>query len=546
MKTYVPDNMGVPEDKDFLVGALDTLRVAIAIFDKRDVLVYCNEHYRYVYRSFATIGEIIGLTFRDIVRIKAANGEIASDLVVKDVDAWIEQRVAQHRNPTSSRVVQRLADGRWIEIKERPTGDGGVIGLWADITGQKRSEMRLEDAIQSTGDGFAVWDQADRLVLFNDKFARLHGRGETPLRAGETFTEIMTRAMHEELFRSDNPKAWIAERVESHISPVKQSEVEAHDGRWYLIKEQRMREGGVATVFSEITELKLKERDLIERGKTLEHTVNELEMVQAKLEEHASQAVEMAEALSTAKAVADSANQSKSEFLANMSHELRAPLNAVIGFSQALEAGVAGDLADKQREYVADIRASGDHLLELINDVLDLSKVELGGMELSDDAVDLGDTIRSCVRIVQGRMTGTHLEIKTSGLIDLPLLRADETKVRQILLNLLSNAAKFTEADDKVSVAAGMASGGSIYLTVSDTGIGMSKEELETALTMFGQVETGMTGPSEGTGLGLPLCKSLIEGHGGDLHIESKSGVGTTVTVSFPPDRVISARRNVA
>ena len=307
-----------------------------------------------------------------------------------------------------------------------------------------------------------------------------------------------------------------------------------------------MREGGVATVFSEITELKLKERDLIERGKTLEHTVNELEMVQAKLEEHASQAVEMAEALSTAKAVADSANQSKSEFLANMSHELRTPLNAVIGFSQALEAGGAGDLADKQREYVADIRASGDHLLELINDVLDLSKVELGGMELSDDAVDLGDTIRSCVRIVQGRMNGTHLEIKTSGLIDLPLLRADETKVRQILLNLLSNAAKFTEADDKVSVAAGMASGGSIYLTVSDTGIGMSKEELETALTMFGQVETGMTGPSEGTGLGLPLCKSLIEGHGGELHIESKSGVGTTVTVSFPPDRVISARRNVA
>ena len=143
-------------------------------------------------------------------------------------------------------------------------------------------------------------------------------------------------------------------------------------------------------------------------------------------------------------------------------------------------------------------------------------------------------------------MNGTRLEIETSGLIDLPLLRADERKVRQILLNLLCNAAKFTEADDKVSVVAGVASNGPIYLTVSDTGIGMSEEELETALTMFGQVETGMTGPSEGTGLGLPLRKSLIEGHGGELRIESEAGMGTTVTVSFPPDRVISARRNVA
>lgn len=546
MKTCVPDDMGVPEDMGILVGALDALRVAIAIFDERDVLVYCNEHYRYVYRSFATIDEILGLTFRDIVRIKAENGEIAGDLVVQDLDAWVEQRVTQHRNPTSSRIEQRLADGRWIEIKERPTGDGGVIGLWADITGQKRSEMRLEDAIQSTGDGFAVWDQADRLVLFNDKYAELHNCGENTIEAGETFAEVMTCVMAEGLFRSEDPKAWIAERVDSHKSPVKQSEVEAHDGRWYLIKERRMREGGIATVFSEITELKLKERDLIERGKTLERTVNELEMVQAKLEEHASQAVEMAEALFTAKAAAESANQTKSEFLANMSHELRTPLNAVIGFSQALEAGVAGELADKQREYVADIRASGDHLLELINDVLDLSKIELGGLDLSDDTVDLGNTIRSCVRLVQGRMNGTRLEIETSGLIDLPLLRADERKVRQILLNLLSNAAKFTEAEDKVSIVAGVASSGSIYFTVSDTGIGMSEKELEIAISMFGQVETGMTGPSEGTGLGLPLCKSLIEGHGGKLRIESEAGVGTAVTVSFPPDRAISARRNVA
>ncbi len=538
--------MGVPEDMRFLVEALDTLRVAIAIFDDRDILVYCNEHYRYVYRSFATVDELLGLSFRDIIQIKAENGEIAGDLVVKDPDAWIEQRVAQHRNPTSSRIVQRLADGRWIEIKERPTGNGGVIGIWADITEQKRSEMRLEDAIQSTGDGFAVWDQADRLVVFNDRFAQLHGQGETPLSAGETFAEIMTRCVRERLFRADDPETWIAERVNGHKFPVNHAEIETLDGHWFLIKEQRMREGGVATVFSDITDLKNKERDLIERGKTLERTVNELEMVQVKLEEHAAQLVDMAEKLSTAKTDAESANQSKSEFLANMSHELRTPLNAVIGFSEAMDAGIAGELNEKQSEYVRDIRDSGSHLLELINDILDLSRVELGGMELSEDTVDLADSIRSCVRLIQGRMNGTRLEIETSGLIDLPLLRADERKVRQILLNLLSNAAKFTEAGDKVSIVTGVNSGGSIYLSVSDTGVGMSEKEVETALSMFGQVESGLTNPREGTGLGLPLCKSMIDAHGGELVMESQPGVGTTVTVSFPPSRVILAKRNVA
>lgn len=130
------------------------------------------------------------------------------------------ERVAQHRNPASSRILQRLADGRWIEIKERPTGDGGVIGLWTDITAQVRSEMRLEDAIQSTGDGFAVWDQAERLVLFNDKYAQLHNYGESTLKAGKTFTEVMICTMRERLFRSEDPKAWISRTIRSTLATL--------------------------------------------------------------------------------------------------------------------------------------------------------------------------------------------------------------------------------------------------------------------------------------------------------------------------------------
>lgn len=526
-------------DLGFLTDALDTLRVAVAVFDERDILVYCNEHYRYIYQSFATVDEILGLSFTEIVRLKAENGEIAGDLVVKDIDAWIERRFEQHRNPECYRTEQRLADGRWIEIKERPTGNGGVIGLWTDITNSKKAEMRLEDAIQSTGDGFAVWDQAGRLIHFNDHFANFHGNEKSPLRSGEKFKDIISRSAQANLFRLDDPEAWVESRVAKHQQPVSQSELETSDGRWYLIKERRMREGGIATVLSEITDLKETERELIARGKSLEHTINELEMVQVKLEENSVALVQMAEELSEAKSGAETANRTKSEFLANMSHELRTPLNAVIGFSEALQAGLAGDLTGKQAEYVSDIHGSGRHLLGLINDVLDLSKIELGGLAMAEDPVDLAKCIHDCVRLVQDRGNGAPLEIEVSGLTNLPLLRADERRVRQVLLNLLTNAAKFTDAGGTIRVLAGVENNACLFFTVTDTGVGMSASEIETALAMFGQVESGLNRNHDGSGIGLPLCMALMEGHGGELRIESEPGVGTSVTAIFPEERVL-------
>ena len=244
-------------------------------------------------------------------------------------------------------------------------------------------------------------------------------------------------------------------------------------------------------------------------------------------------------ALRIAKEAADLANRSKSEFLANMSHELRTPLNAIIGFSQFLRAEYAGDINAKQRELVGDILDSGDHLLNLINDILDLSKIEMGGVEIAADEVDLAACVESCLRLVGERIERADLRLRTSGLSDLSWVRVDQRKIKQVIINLLSNAAKFTDSGGLITVSGRMAPDGGCCIEISDTGIGMSQSDIEKALSLFGQVDAGLNRVFEGTGLGLPLAKSLMEAHGGTLEIQSKPGFGTTVSIHIPSERVV-------
>ena len=247
--------------------------------------------------------------------------------------------------------------------------------------------------------------------------------------------------------------------------------------------------------------------------------------------------------LRVAKEAADLANRSKSEFLANMSHELRTPLNAIIGFSQFMRAGHAGDINTKQHELVEDIQDSGDHLLNVINDILDLSKIEMGGVEITADVVDLAACIQSCLRLVRERIERADLRLHTNGLSDLPPVRVDQRKIKQVIINLLSNAVKFTDPGGSITVSGRMALDGGCYLEISDSGIGMSAFDIEKALSLFGQVDAGLDRAFEGTGLGLPLAKSLIEAHGGTLEIQSQPGFGTTVAIHLPSERVVPAVR---
>ncbi len=251
--------------------------------------------------------------------------------------------------------------------------------------------------------------------------------------------------------------------------------------------------------------------------------------------------------LQETQALAEAANKAKSEFLSNMSHELRTPLNAIIGFSEIIKDQAFGPVGQARYiEYANDIYESGRSLLQLINDILDLSKVEAGKMELQRTFVDVADTLSRCMRLIKDRANKSRVQLETSFDPNAPLLFADEIRLRQIGLNLLSNAVKFTPAGGKVKVSTSVDQSGAIAITVSDTGIGMSAADIKVALERFGQAASSLSRPYEGTGLGLPLTKAMVDLHGGRLDITSAPGKGTTVSVTFPPQQFPEASAHAA
>jgi len=240
------------------------------------------------------------------------------------------------------------------------------------------------------------------------------------------------------------------------------------------------------------------------------------------------------------------ASRAKSEFLANISHELRTPLNAINGFSQLMLSATFGPLGDSRyHDYVKDINASGEHLLALINEILDLSRIEAGKRELAESEVDLGRLIASCLRVVRQRAEDKGIALQNRLGDEAPILWADETALKQVLLNLVVNGIKFTQPGGRVAVSVERADGG-IVVAVADTGIGIAAEDHAAILKPFGQAQNAMTRDQEGTGLGLPLAQALTELHGGTLTIDSALGEGTTVRVRLPAERVVGPSRSAA
>ena len=238
---------------------------------------------------------------------------------------------------------------------------------------------------------------------------------------------------------------------------------------------------------------------------------------------------------------AERASRIKSEFLANMSHELRTPLNAIIGFSEIMIGGSFGSIDNpRYREYLDDIRRSGEHLLSLINDILDLSKAEAGRLELIEETMDLAEIVAGSARLVSTRALRSDVALRVDVVPDLPALRADRRKLQQILLNLLTNAVKFTPAGGRVEIAASRAPDGGVAVTVADTGIGIAKEDIPKTLEPFSQVGRAAAREQEGTGLGLPLTRRLVDLHGGRFTLDSVLGVGTVATVWLPPERCVA------
>ena len=245
-------------------------------------------------------------------------------------------------------------------------------------------------------------------------------------------------------------------------------------------------------------------------------------------------------ALSRARDEAKAADRAKSSFLANMSHELRTPLNAIIGFSQMMQYEVAGPLNEKYRSYADDIQRSGVHLKDVVNGILDLSKIEVGALELREAPVYIPDITDACMRLVRPLADTAKVRLEAEIAADLPVLSADETRLKQAVLNILSNAVKFTTAGGSVILEARMA-GPDLVIAVADTGIGMRPEEVAIALQPFRQIDGALNRRYEGTGLGLPLARAFTELHGGRLEIDSAPGIGTTMRLILPVKRAEAA-----
>jgi signal transduction histidine kinase len=289
--------------------------------------------------------------------------------------------------------------------------------------------------------------------------------------------------------------------------------------------------------------LRLTNAELLERAavanETLKRSIGELEWSRGRLIKQAAELKKLANASAEAQRKAEAANLAKSAFLANMSHELRTPLSAIIGFSEMMQREALGPVGStRYRAYADDINRSGMHLLDLVNDLLDLSKIEAGKMELAEDFVDMDQLIADCLVLVRDAAARADIELALDKDPRLPPVFADERKLKQILINLLSNAIKFTGAGGGVEIVASIAASGGLQVSIRDSGVGISPEDIARVFEPFVELRDATGSDQPRTGLGLPLSRKLAELHGGALEIESTLGRGTTVLLSLPPGRV--------
>jgi len=416
----------------------------------------------------------------------------------------------------------------WFHLRGRPWGDmqdgmsDRLVGVAIDITERKgaqarvaAAENRLRAALESMSESFVLWDPRRRLVMWNRKFRDFFDFPETALKPGMSYAEVESGA------------ARSIRLVESGSGTSDASEMELKDGRWLHYSERATSDGGLVSVGADITDLKKQERALKDSEQRLRNTVEDVRKNQQRI-------AELANKYEQEKIRAEEANRSKSEFLANMSHELRTPLNAVNGFSEIMLREMFGPLGDDRYvDYVNDIHTSGQHLLSLINDILDMSKIEAGKMQLQKEPVSLSDIVELSLRLVKARADEKSIRLVCELDESLADLSADPRALKQVILNLLSNAVKFTPEEGSVTVRS-FGLDGQLALQVADTGIGIPKEDLPRLGRPFEQIESQHSKSHQGTGLGLALSKSLIQLHGGDIQIDSELGEGTTVTVVMP------------
>lgn len=493
-----------------------------AIFETAHIGLYRSSRDGRFLMVNQALADILGYAGPDQLRQECTF--VATDVYVDPGWRSIQVETLEKEGRLEPTVCQvRRRDGRIIWVRETARmvdgdelQDGYFVGTIEDVTQQVEAMQRLRVAEASYR---SLFEHAREGIYRST----IDGR---QLRANPALVKLNGYDSEEELLAAvgDIAEEW-------YVEP----------GRREEFKRLMEEDGEVENFVSEVYRHRTRERIWVTESAHLvrgadgnplyyEGTVREI------TDERAAE-----EALLAARRSAEEANRAKSRFLAGMSHELRTPLNAIIGFAELILSEIYGPLGNaRYRDYLEDIRSSGRLLLNLLNDILDLSKVEAGMMELVERDMNTRGLLQDCLRMLEGRARTAQVELRLDVGADLPLLRCDERRVRQIVINLLANAVKYNRPGGEVLLEAQRRDDGGLDLIVSDSGIGLSSEDVARVFQPFVQIGSEENdGPSEGVGLGLPLCRELIEMHGGTIALTSTLGAGTQVTVSFPAERSV-------
>lgn len=502
-----------PQVAALLREVIDHMSEGVSIVDADMNLVGFNNRFR---KLLDLPDEILtkGIGFEELIRFNALRGEYGPG----DIDGLVRHRLTLSLRAEPHSFERTRPNGTVLEIRGNPLPGGGFVSTYTDITERKRVEKALKEseeryalALEGSNEGLWDWTAEDRAIYVSPRLKALAGLSTPDSRiAGE---------------------AWRA-----RIHP---------EDRWRRRLALKAHLKGTSEFYN--CEYRLRGDDgryrwVLDRGVVLRNEAGKVYRMAGSLGD-VTDRKEAEQQLHEAKESAEIANRTKSEFLATMSHELRTPLNAVIGFSEVMSQELFGALGHRHyQEYVRDIADSGYHLLNIINDILDVSKAEAGMIELFEEEVEVPALVDSALRLVRSRAEVNEVRLVTDLPDEAPRIRADQRRLKQVLLNLLSNAVKFTNAGGQVKVEVRVAADRGLVLRVADTGVGIEHQDLERVMEPFIQADSGFNRRHEGTGLGLPLTRALIERHGGRMTIDSEPGIGTTVTMTLPPNRLLPAR----
>ncbi|MBP5856828.1 PAS-domain containing protein [Marivibrio halodurans] len=517
-ETDRPESNALETAEKRLASAVEAMISAIELYDGQDRLVLHNARFVHLYASAAK--EIAkGAGYADVLRAAVEAGTI--EQAIPDPETWLARDIARHRAGDNERSERKIGDA-WLQVRSHRLPDGGRLVIHNDVTVLHDTAERAEAQSQLLMATFNAMVQA---IIVLDADLRMRACNNRLIELFDLPRELTVPGTPvEAIARHNIQRGWmdipgddLEDKVTRRMALYEarryhREEVTAEDGLTIEIQVQPDDAGGLVVIYTDISERREAERSLLK-----------------------------------AKEEAEVANHAKSQFLASMTHELRTPLNAIIGFAEVLREELYGPLGAKQYgDFANDIHQGGQHLLSMINDILDLSKIEAGRRDLAYEDVDLSALVEAVVRMVRQRASEAGVRLERILPDSLPPLHAEDKAVRQMLINLLSNAIKFTPKGGHVRISAGHRpeDGGTHWLTVEDTGIGMKPEDIPVALAPFRQIDSAHARRYQGTGLGLPLVESLIELHGGSLTIASTPGEGTSITLTFPADRGAGQKRD--